>query len=324
MAKRISIDERMDALAKLRAAPLTSEGVELLKSSLAGKLNLAAAKAATIARDLNVQPLIPDLAAAFHRFIADTSTDKACLALTSIVEALQTMGANEPDVYLRGIRHVQMEPAWGGPSDVAAKLRCESAFGLVRIGYRNVIWELAGLLADADKQCRIAAVKAIGHSAAEAGMPLLKYKIRSADGDTDVAAECFASLVQIDAAKSISFLAAYLDSPDAQLSEAAALALASTRRPKAFELLRDQWNRRIDEPSREILALAIATHRSEPALEFLISQISTAPASAATVLKALAPFRRDDALRARIAKEVSTTGDAAVTNAFEDEFGRDG
>src|SRR5436853_5925542 len=137
MAKRISIDERMDALVKLRAAPLTPEGIELLKATLAGKLNLAAAKAATIARDLNAQSLIPNLAAAFHRFIADTSIDKGCLALTAIVEALQTMGATEPEVYLRGIRHIQMEPAWGGPSDVAAKLRCESAFGLVRIGYRD-------------------------------------------------------------------------------------------------------------------------------------------------------------------------------------------
>src|SRR5258706_1138550 len=98
MAKRISIDERMDALAKLRGAPLTPEGIELLKGSLASKTNLAAAKAATIAREMNAVALIPDLVAAFDRFISDASADKGCQALTAIVEALQVMGATEANV----------------------------------------------------------------------------------------------------------------------------------------------------------------------------------------------------------------------------------
>jgi HEAT repeat protein len=321
MGKRLLSDERMDALAKLRGGGLTPEAIELLKSSLGSKANLIVARAAAIVREMNASALVSDLVAAFERFMSEPQSDKGCQAMSAIAEALQSLGAVEAELYLRGIRHVQLEASYGGPSDVAAKLRCECAFGLVRMGYRDVMWELAGLLADPDKQCRIAAARAIGHSEADAGMALLKYKILSLDRDEDVAAECLASMPQIDAVKSIPFLAGFLESSDEQMSEAAALALGSTRRPEAFELLRAQWDARIDARFRETLALAMGMLRNEAAVDFLVGQISTAGASVATVaIKALAFYRRDDGLRARVAEVVAKRSEAAIREVFEAEF----
>src|SRR5258706_1127173 len=180
-------------------------------------------------------------------------------------------------------------------------MRCECEYGMVRVGYRDATWEMAALLADNDNECRLAAVKAIGHSEADAGMALLKFKILCGDGDSDVAAECLAALPQIDAVKAIPFLGSFLESTDEQMAEAAALTLASTRRPEAFELLRAQWIARIDVPSREMLALAIATLRSEAAIAFLLAGLSTANASVATGgMRAVALSRGGGALRARV------------------------
>ena len=321
MAKRLSIDDRIDTLAKLRRGPSTPGAVEAVKAGLADKSNLFAGKAAVVCRELSMTTLAADLVAAFNRFIEPSSQDKGCAALMPIVQAMQTFGVSEPDVYLRGIHHVQMEAAYGGAVDAAIGVRCESAFGLVRIGYRDVIWELAGLLADPQKECRLAAVRAIGHSGAEAGLSLLKYKILAGAMDADVAAECFGSLAQINPAKVIPFMGRHLDSLDEMIAEAAALALGSTRRPEAFALLKNQWERRISPSSRQAFLLAIATLRIEPAVALLVSVIATADTrAAADAVKAMALYRRDDAIRARVAEAVASRKDAALSKVLEAEF----
>lgn len=321
MAKRASIDERLDALARLRRAPSSPEAVAAVKAALTDRANLVVAKAAVVAKELAMKSLTADLVDAFIRFIADPAKDKTCAAMTRTVAALQSFGASEAEVYLRGIRHVQMESAYGGPVDAAIQLRCESAFGLVAIGYRDVMWELAALLADPQKECRMAAARAIGHSQADAGLPLLRYAILSRPMDSDVAAECLASLPQINPAKAVPFLSEQLDSTDPQLADAAALALGSTRRPEAFTLLKGRWDARISHSSRDVLLLAIATLRTEPAIAFLISVIEAAdPRAAVDAIKALALYRRDDLVRERIGQAVSSRNDAALAKAFKAEF----
>ena len=321
MPKRSSIDDRLDALAQLRRGPATSDAVAAVKSSLGDKSNLVVAKAGVVAKELSMPILVPDLVIAFNRFINQSGQDKGCAALTAIVAALQSMGASESDVYLRGIHHVQMEASYGGPVDAAINLRCESAFGLVGMGYRDIMWELAALLADAQKECRLAAARAIGHSRADAGLPLLKYKILSGAMDGDVAAECLASLPQINAAKSIPFLGKQLDSGDPQLAEAAALALGSTRRPEAFDLLRKQFDSNLSATSRAVLLLGIATLRIEAGIAFLLSVVSIAdPRSAGDAVKALALYRRDDAIRKSVVKAVAGRNDPRLSKAFESEF----
>ena len=60
------------------------------------------------------------------------------------MEALARLGYDDPSVFLRGLRHIQFEPVYGGRVDTAVDLRGASAFGLVESGGR--------LLADPGQQ----------------------------------------------------------------------------------------------------------------------------------------------------------------------------
>ena len=313
MAKRLSIDERINALAKFRRGPCSPEAIQATTAGLLDKSNLVVAKAVVVARELMMTTLVPDLVTAFDRFINDPILDKGCAALTAIVEALQTFAGSESAVFLKAIRHVKMEAAYGEPIDAAVKLRCEAAYGLVRMGYRDVMWELAALLADADRECRIAAARGIGHSMADAGLPLLKFKILSGGRDNEVAAECFASLIQIDAGKSIPFLAPYLESPDVALRDAAALALGGTRKSEAFDLLTKSYALRIDSEFRGVLLLAMAMQRTEPAIAFVVLVIANGDSKTATnAVKALSIYPRDGMLKSRIEEAARSRSDGLV------------
>jgi HEAT repeat protein len=328
MAKRMTAEERLSALVKLRAGPVTAETLEVLRSTLADRTTFLVARAAKLAVELNAAVLVPELVAAFNRIMADPGADKGCEAMTAIAEALKVFGADEPELYLRGIRHVQMEAGWGKSVDVAGRLRCECAFGLVRIGYRDVLWHLAGLLADPERECRAAAARAIGGCRADAGMALLKYKVLSSQGplraleDEEVVAECFAAMAEVDSARAIPFLAEYLDADDEWLAESAALALGTTRRAEALGPLKARVDRAARADFRQTLLLAIATLRIEAAIEYLVSLIAQSDTRiAAEAIKALALYRRDEAIRGRVGAAVAGRKEPKLEEALKKEFG---
>jgi hypothetical protein len=51
---------------------------------------------------------------------------------------------DKEEVFLSGIRFVQMEPRWGGEEDAAAQLRGSAAFGLVRTAAGWAGWASRG------------------------------------------------------------------------------------------------------------------------------------------------------------------------------------
>ena len=57
----------------------------------------------------------------------DLAQSLAIGAKTAIVQCLSRLELGSPEVFLRGLHHVQMEPAYGGPVDTAVELRSESA-----------------------------------------------------------------------------------------------------------------------------------------------------------------------------------------------------
>src|SRR5262249_23044707 len=149
--------------------------------------SLIVSAAAEIVGERLLAGLAPDLIAALDRFYVDgPETDKLCRAKIAIVEALNKIGHEDAQLLLRAVHYVQLEPAWGGPEDRAAKLRGSAAFGLVRIGYPDVLLVLADLLADPQKLARMAAAQALGATRAPAAIPLLRYKARIGDEEPDV------------------------------------------------------------------------------------------------------------------------------------------
>ena len=112
--RKQSFDEKLIRLRDIAAGPISAEAVNELRGALNGSQGVLAALAAQIAGQRRIADLAPDLIKAFSRFMVET--DKTCQVKTAVVDALHRLDCREADeVYLRGIKHVQMEPAFGRP-----------------------------------------------------------------------------------------------------------------------------------------------------------------------------------------------------------------
>src|SRR4051794_1844991 len=244
MAKVHSVDATLAKLAALKGMGGGAVVAGELAKFLTDKTNLVVAKAADLAREAGITSLAPELEAAFARFMVNpTVTDKGCGAKRAIANALYELGCDASEVFLRGIRHVQMEAAWGGPVDTAAELRGLCALGLVRMGYPDVMVELVDLLGDASPQARILAARAIAYAGRDEGALLSRLKVLSGDVAEEVTAECLLALANLARGKALAFVKKYLDSPSPGLAEAAALALGEMRTDAALDVLIARWDR---------------------------------------------------------------------------------
>ena len=320
MAKRMPIEDRLARLGELERAPLSSNVIEELSKALSGANNVLIAKAAQVVGRRSITGLVPNLVATFDRFMSKPAeADRGCLAKIAVIEALSDLDYNEENVFLRGIRHIQREFAYGGPVDTAAELRGKCAFALARIGYAEVLFELAALLMDPESQARIAAAKAIAHIAGMEGELLLRMKVLAGDQESDVLGECFSGLISMNPERSMSFVSGFLTSDDPLIVEAAVFALGESRKVDAFEILRNYRESNIIKPDlQKILLLSIALTRIDEAFEYLIDVINDERRDNAIVaLEALRIFHANDDLRTRIHEAVVLRNDAMVSEAWD-------
>src|SRR5262245_960794 len=303
MAKARGVEAKLIRLRTLRKEPGAPQAVEELRAALADSSNLVVAAAAEVIGEHKLTDLAADLTAAFDRLMENPSdSDKSCRGKFAIVQALDKINYDEPDVFLRGIRHVQMDPAWPKAEDVAASLRGQCAFALVRLGYRGVLLLLADLLADPEKAARAAAVQALGATGAVAAIPLLRYKVRVGDEDPPVISDCFTALIGLDPAECIPFVAEFLEEGDETVQEAAALALGESRRPAALEPLNRYCEATQSGPLQEIAYLSMGMLRLPAATEFLLNAIAQGePNAAKAALAGLAIQRHNPDIRERAA-----------------------
>jgi HEAT repeat protein len=319
MAKR-TVEQILSDLHALRSDPASADVRAKLTDALSSRTNLVVAKAADVIRDVRLADLAPLLVPAFDRFINAPNTDKGCIATTAIAKTLYEFGHDAADVFLRGIRHVQK--AWSGASDAATELRGVCAFGLVRMGYREMMPELINLLVDKEPEARAAACRALAYTGRDDAALLLRFKILIGDKDADVMAEAFTALVRLAPDHSLSFLEHFLDDAQEDFRNAAALAIGESRRPAAFDLLQKHYDRAGDSESRRMLLIAISLLRLPQSLEFLITLVSTAPASAVqTVLDALKTYGHDDQVRARIRAALTARDEPSLLRLYDDSQG---
>jgi hypothetical protein len=311
MAGKRSLEKELTAVYALREQPLSDQVIGELRRALARKNNHLVAAAAQIAGEREIAALEPDLAQAFGRFMADPlKTDKGCAAKSAIAEALYRIGAIQEDLFLQGIRHVQLEPVYGGRQDTAARLRGVCAMALVRTGCPQAMIELAHLLADRELDARIAAVRAIAYGRSEAGAPLLRFKVLSGDDDPRVLYECFGGLLKLAPETSLPFVAEFLDDGDAAIAEGAALALGESRLGEAFGFLKTAWESTFDPDRRNAVLLAIAMLRSEEALDFLLALVADASTAIADeAIAALRIYERDEKVWRRVRETAGRRGD---------------
>jgi hypothetical protein len=320
MAKGIPIDQQLSALSALKADPRSDRARAELTAALKSKSNLIGARAAMLITESQQTDFLPALATAFDRFYADGS-DKGCPAKTALAGALYELGHTDSAAFIRGMHHIQLEASFGPSVDVAAEMRGLCALGLARMGYPDVLLELAELLVDKEFQPRVMAVRAVAYTASEDGAPLLRMKALAGDPEPEVVAECLIGLMKLSPKKSMPFVARFLGSSDLSMVEFAAQAIGGSRTMAAFELLQQQWESHLQSDPRRPLLLGIAMTRQPAAIDFLIERImDDRPTPAADAIRAMVIYKHDEAIKAKVHAIVSQRGESELTAAMTKAF----
>jgi HEAT repeat protein len=315
-----------DKLAQLRSNP----DHDHLRQALKDRNNYVVARTAEIISDLHLDELIPDLLGAFDRFFRDSArSDPHCLAKTAIAKALRSLGHHGAPAFVRGIQHVQLEPAWGGRADTAAELRGACALALTDCvmegGDLEILTYLADALADPDKTVRIDAAMAIEQLNRPEGAILLRLKALIGDPDPDVMGQCFSSMLSLGPLGVVAFISRFLRSSTEDIQLEAASALAQCRDPEAIGVLREFWREPLLATDlRQALLINLGASPLHEAAEFLFEVVASEPiALAIAALTALATSRFQTELRPRLADAVACRDSTQLRAAYEEKFAKE-
>ena len=322
MSKTDPIEAALNAIAQLRLADSPDDIAKQLHPFFSNRSNLVVAKAAKLAGELRLSGLIPDLVAAFDRlWVNPAKLDKRCAATTEIVNALYELDYTEPDIYLRGIRHVQKEASFGPPVDVAAKLRGMCAQGLLRTRSADGMAAAVDLLVDPEPPARLGAVRALGSNGGEAGALLLRLKVLAGDEDPEIIGECFTALIAAGKEQAVPFVAGYMEADDELIAEAAIWALGQSRQTAALAVLKEKWERTVERSVRKVLVAALAASRLEEAVDYLVLQLRSADIrTAEDILIAMSNYAGAESQRQLVAAAVQERDEPAVTKLFKQHF----
>jgi hypothetical protein len=322
---RPAFDKQLEALDALRSALDAGAAREQLRRALRDRNNYLVSRAAAIAAELKFEDLLPDLLAAFDRFFVEpVKSDPQCLAKNALAHALKDLRHLGAEPFLRGIVHVQMEPAWGGPADSAATLRSTCALALpdCHLGDIEVLTYLADGLADPDKLVRIDCAVAISQVGRPEGALLLRLKALLGDRESDVLGHCFAALLSLAPPDAVPFVSRFLNSADEAIQLEAASALAQCRDPVAIAALKEFWqDALLPLDVRRLLVIDLGASPLPDAAEFLLTIVAAEPAELAmSAVAALATSRFHATLRERIAAAVDATGNPHLRSVFAEHF----
>ncbi|MGO9467186.1 MAG: HEAT repeat domain-containing protein [Isosphaeraceae bacterium] len=325
MANRLSLDEKLAAIRRLRAQEPSAEIEAELRRGLKDRSNLIVAAAAAIVGEQSFTGLAADLESAFERFLTNPlKDDKLCRAKIAVIQALDKLEHSEPEVFQKAARHVQLEPVWGGEADSAAPLRAAALIALARIGTARDLPLLVDAMADSEREVRIAAALALGCFGTESAALVLRLKARLGDADPEVLSECLSGLLTVDPGEYLPFVAGLLESGGPARCEAAVLALGKSRLPGAFEALKSCWLRREHPELEDEILLAIAMLRLPAAIDYLLERVaSDSERHAAAALTALKIHSHDPRLRERVAGLVQQRRVRSLQERFDRDFRSD-
>jgi HEAT repeat protein len=322
-AKR-KFEDQLAALDALRQQPPEAT-IDPLRKALANRNNFVVAKAADLTRQFQVTQLTPDLLTAFDRFMLSsnkddpTKTDPQCWAKNAISKALAAFEHQDAQVFLRGMRHIQLEPVWGGTSDTAGTLRATCALALVQCRSlidSDLLTHLIELLGDKEKSVRAEVVRAIEQLGSPSAALLLRLRAildsnlksrkpgQPPEEEPEVLGACYSGILRIEGPSALPWIARFLADSDDSAAEAA-LAIAGTHSAQAFEVLRDRFAQESDPWFCSVLLSAIALTRQDAAVEFLLDQVRTESLQAEAAIEALLRAMPSDDVTKRLEELVA-------------------
>jgi hypothetical protein len=306
----------------------SADGEALLsgvRKALADRNNYVVAKAAAIVAERYATDAVPELLAAYDRFFKDAAaTDPLVTAKGAIALALKELDYREPGPFLRGIVHVQLEPVWGKLEDHAGPLRVACAHALAACDMDGVqrLALLVDRLADDDAAVRREAVRAVGGLGGHEAVLLLRLKALTGDAAADVLGECFAALLDLEPDAAVAFVERFLEKPASDdVAVEAIAALAASRIPAAFALVRRCYAGAIALDRRRAIVLSCAASPLPEAAEFLLTVLGDeGEALAVEALTALAAGRHRNDIRERAGDIVERRGRKELRAAYAREF----
>src|SRR5260370_3742047 len=256
MPGKRKFEEQLAALDTLRQQPPEAT-IEPLRKALANRNNFVVSKAADLVRQFQLTQLTPELLTAFERFFDDPiKTDPQCWAKNAISRALAAFEHQDPAVFLRGMKHIQPEPSYGGSSDSAGTLRATCALALVqcrRLPEPELLSHLIELMEDKDKSVRVEVIRAIEQLGSTSAALLLRLRAllsphlnsKVQEDEPEILGACYSGILRIEGASAIPWVSQFLDSGEDAAAEAA-LAIAGTHSPPAFETMRERFAQESD------------------------------------------------------------------------------
>jgi len=316
------LEQVLETLAALKGEPLVGEVRKTVEAALSSSSNHVVGRAVALIGDQRDPDWRWEVEEIFSRFMDNpVKSDPGCGAKLAAVQALNKMECESTGVFTRAVRHVQMEPVFGGSGDTAAALRGHALAGLVAMGHSQSLFIGVPLLVDRQAETRYLAADALGYAATDAAELLLRMKALAGDEDVRVTGTCLSSLLRLDRERSFDFVAEFLDRSDTELKEAAALALAESHHREAFKVLEEHWHQTLDNSFREYLILPMSLIRNEASLAFLIEMVGHGNSRyAAAALDGLAIMKHDRDLVARTEQAVKATGNIDLRTAFQRLF----
>lgn len=317
------IEEQLEKLSLLRREGGAEEAVAAIRKALADPVNVVAAKGAKVAAELGLKTLLPELAAAFARFFENgRKRDPQCWAKNALAKALKDLDHAQSADFLRGAQYVQMEPVWGGEQDTATVLRSTCLLALVQctdITRDRVFRYLVDAFTDPISTVREDIARAIEQMEGEEAALLLRLKARVGDKEPGVTGQVLESLLRLERAPAVPFVAGFLANGD-DLAEEAALALGVSRLEAAVEYLQKAWNDSPGVPRGAILR-ALSASRSETAIEFLVNIVRDGrEREAVAAVDALAFHRESADVLKKTATAVENRSETAIRERFAAKF----
>ena len=274
--KKRNFDTELAVLESLREQSPQTALPELTKA-LNLRNNYLVAKAATLAQHHELTSLTPNLAAAFPRFLEDApKSDPQCWAKNAIAKALAAFEYQDPELFLTGMRHIQLEPTWGGSTDTAGPLRGTCALALVQcreLNSHRVLMHLTPLFADKELAVRVNAARAVEQVGTDSSSLLLRLRAELASDEPELLGACYSGVLALEGNSAIPWVARFLPPEDDTAAEAA-MALSQTHAPEALPILRAAFSRAKDPWFRNAVLSAIALSRQQEATDWLLDLIA--------------------------------------------------